>query len=93
MTEMKCDCKERFGVDINSLKLFEEMKQFFCSQVQNGIFIETNPKKPYYKGYSALENKSIEWYPTRCYQCQVCGCIWEFLYPDFPAKGFIRKSE
>ena len=20
-----------------------------------------------------------------------CGCLWEFKYPDFPAKGFVRK--
>ena len=27
------------------------------------------------------------------YKCNVCGCLWEFEYPDFPAKGFVRKFE
>ena len=24
-------------------------------------------------------------------RCICCGCLWEFKYPDFPAKGFVRK--
>lgn len=90
MVQLKCDCMERIDTDINSLKLFEEMKSFCHNQVANGVFIEIPVSKPYHTGYSTLEQKELKWYATKWYQCQSCGCIWEFLYPDFPAKGFIR---
>ena len=29
---MKCDCSERIGIEINSMKLFEDLKKFFEEQ-------------------------------------------------------------
>ena len=30
-------------------------------------------------------------YADKWYKCKCCGTLWEFLYPDFPMKGFVRK--
>ena len=30
---MKCDCSERIGIEINSMKLFEDLKKFFEEQI------------------------------------------------------------
>ena len=35
---MKCDCGERIEIEINSMKLFEELKKFFDEQKKVGIF-------------------------------------------------------
>ena len=34
-----------------------------------------------------------KWYADKWYKCKCCGTLWEFRYPDFPAKGFVRKFE
>ena len=86
---LDCDCDERIGIEINSWKLFQEMKSFFEGQVQNGIFVEEIPKQPYYIGKGV--RGVIEWYATKWYRCKSCGCLWEFDYPDFPTRGFVRK--
>lgn len=89
--KLKCDCEERYGIDINSSKTFEEIRTFFSEQVKKGLFLEIDPVEPYYIGYSELQKKNIKWYATKWYKCNNCGCLWEFQYPDFPAKGFVRK--
>ncbi len=50
------------------------------------------------KGIGYLASKAspiivIKWYATKWYKCNSCGCLWEFNYPDFPAKGFVKKYE
>lgn len=54
----QCDCCERIGVKINSIKLFEELKSFFDEQVEQGIFSEIRVKEPYYvwKGFLRRRN-------------------------------------
>ena len=89
-TLIKCDCDERVGIEINSLKLFEELMSFFKSQIVRGIFQDIEVKKPYYIGYDNT-NKKYEWYADKWYKCMCCGTLWEFRYPDFPAKGFVKK--
>lgn len=80
-----CDCHERVGIVINSLKNFQELKGFFSRQVSLGIFEDVPVKKPFYQW------KTVKHYADKWYQCKVCGCLWEFIYPDFPAKGRVRK--
>ena len=85
----KCDCEGRIEVTINSYKLFEELQEFFMQQVKKGVFKDIEVKEPYALTSNGVEE--MKWYATKWYRCNYCGCLWEFLYPDFPAKGFIRK--
>lgn len=87
---MNCDCNERVGIEINSVKLFKELKAFFREQVNKGIFLEVPVETPHYIGYD-IYGKAIKWYANKWYRCKDCGTLWEFQYPDFPAKGFVRK--
>lgn len=89
---MACDCKERYGIEINSYKLFEELKVFFEKQVENGIFKEIAVTTPYYIGIDSFGD-TLEWYADKLYKCNSCGTLWEFQYPDFPAIGEVRKFE
>ena len=81
-----CDCNERIGIDINSWKQFEELKSFFEEQVEKGIFVEKREKKPYYIGCDGIMKK-MKW----LYKCEMCGVLWEFIYPYFPALGQVKK--
>ena len=86
---LECDCKDRIGIQIETMKMFKEVKAFFDIQVNNDIFYEEKNKEPYRvwtDGVRVHYNTATKWY-----RCKVCGCLWEFEYPDFPAKGFIRK--
>lgn len=87
---INCDCNERIGIKINSLKQFEEMKVFFDEQVAKGCFIEVPVDKPYHVGQN-IKGEIMRWYANKWYKCLVCGVIWEFIYPNFPAQGTIRK--
>ena len=71
------------------MKLFKELKIFFSKQVNSGIFLEIPVEIPYYIGRD--EDGEMKWYATKWYKCLNCGCLWEFNYPDFPAKGLVRK--
>lgn len=88
---MQCDCNERIGIKINSWDQFKELKNFFEEQVKKGLFAEVPVEKPYYVGYSSLDGKAMEWYADKWYKCLECGVLWEFVYPDFPARGSVRK--
>lgn len=85
MVQIKCDCIERYDAKINSYKAFMEIKNFFETQEKKGLFHETNVKYPYF----TYGNQKI--YATKWYRCTSCKCLWEFNYPDFPKKGFVRK--
>ena len=56
--KLMCDCDKRFEVDINSQKLFFQLKKFFESQVKNGIFVE-DEKNHFMFGKKVEENKNI----------------------------------
>ncbi len=88
---MKCDCAERIGIQINSMALFEELQEFFSSQVNDGIFQKEKPERPYYVWKST--SQTVEYYATAWYRCRACGCLWEFEHPDFPARGSVKKYE
>jgi hypothetical protein len=87
--KIECRCNERYETKINSIKLFKEIILFFECQVYKHIFDDVIVEKPFYVGNSELQ--TLKWYATKWYKCKVCGCLWEFNYPDFPSKGFVRK--
>lgn len=89
--KLECDCNERIGIEVDSIKIFKELKIFFDTQAEMGIFIEEKNKEPFYVWKNGKEEK--KWYATKWYRCQQCGCLWEFDYPDFPTQGFVRKFE
>lgn len=87
---INCDCNERVGVEINSWQQFKELKYFFEKQVDDKIFSDLTD----YDGVWYLDGgneTSIYRNTIKTYRCDVCGCLWEFIYPDFPAKGLVRK--
>lgn len=90
----QCDCYERVGIDINSFRLFQELKIFFEKQVEEDIFCEVPVELPYFCGYGLKieeTNDNYKRYANKWYRCKACGTLWEFNYPDFPVKGFVRK--
>ena len=87
--KIECNCFEQTAITIDSLKVFQEFKDFFQEQVDKEIFVEEIPQQPYYIWNS--RDKTIKWFATKWYKCKKCNCLWEFNYPDFPAKGFVRK--
>ena len=87
---MGCDCQDRHGVEINSYDLFVELKEYFDEQKELGIFSEVKADKPYFIGYN-YDGSAMKWYADKWYCCNFCDTLWEFMYPDFPAKGFVRK--
>jgi acetone carboxylase gamma subunit len=91
LVQIECDCNERYGIEINTYKLFEELKEFFETKVNMGVFSNVTVTETFYTGKSDINE--IKWYSTKWYKCNFCGCLWEFDYPDFPAKGFIKKFD
>ena len=90
----QCDCDERIGVEINSFQLYEELRKFFEHQVQEGVFCDIPVELPYFCGYGLKPEEAkdeFKRYADKWYKCKCCGTLWEFRYPDFPAKGFVRK--
>ena len=85
-----CDCSERVETKINSWSQFEEIKNFFEERKRENVFIDLPVTKPYYIGYSA-DGKAMSWYADKWYKCRECGVIWEVVYPEFPAQGFVKK--
>lgn len=86
---MSCDCKDIGELSIDRLNDFQKMIELFENECQKGIFREIVPQQPYYTWQRGSTTR--KWYATKWYKCKACGCLWEFQYPDFPAKGFIRK--
>ena len=89
MVQLTCSCKCFDEVTITTLKQFEQIKDFFKVLVDQGVFSEVVATQPYYSWRNGREEH--HWYANQWYICQKCGCLWEFKYPDFPAKGFVRK--
>lgn len=86
---LKCECDERYEAEINSISLLKEINLFFSEQIEKKIFVEEKVISPYYVWKE--KGESTEYYASKWYRCNICGCLWEIKYPDFPAKGFVRK--
>ncbi len=88
--ERQCECANRYEAVINSLALFEEINEFFQSGVERGVFEDAPISVP-------LERQDdhgrvfARWYPDKWYRCRVCGQLWAFIYPEFPALGNVYK--
>lgn len=82
---VKCECSNRVGTSIKSLKQFEEIKAFFEHQAETGNYIIQKPQLPYFV------SPDKKWFANIWYKCRICGCLWELNFPDFPAEGFVRK--
>ncbi len=91
VSSLKCECCNRYETEINSVKTFNEIKLFFDEQAKNGVYSEERVLCPYYVWVD--DKEQAEHYATKWYRCMVCGCLWEFKYPDFPANGFVKKYE
>jgi len=87
--KLKCECEKRYETKINSLSLFNEIEAFFECETEKGIYKDVPVSLPHYIWTDEKDTK--EWYATKWYKCNICDCLWEFDYPDFPAKGFVRK--
>ena len=82
---LTCCCETHFETEINSAKAFQEIQQFF----EQENLQESPPSAPYFSWTDG--KRKVEWFATQWFRCSVCGCLWEFQHPDFPAKGFVRK--
>lgn len=80
----KCLCEGRTEIKIVSEKQFDEVRAFFDDHEE---YNQIAPLKPYY----SYEDKN--YYANKWYRCSVCGCVYEFCYPDFPRQGFLRKHD
>lgn len=89
---LECECAERFETKVNSYALFEELKDFFEEEVDKGIFEDVPILKPI-QLFDDHGNVVTQWYPEKWYKCKVCGQIWAFEYPDFPAQGNVYKLD
>ncbi len=81
-----CECVNRYETVINSLALFTEVKEFFER--------DTFEDAPITVPLQILDDygKTVtQWYPDKWYRCRVCGQLWAFDYPDFPARGTVFK--
>jgi len=70
--------------------LFEEIKHFFESEVSKGTYENVTITEPLVIS-DASGIPVVTWYPTKWYRCKICGMVWAFDYPDFPAKGCVYK--
>ncbi len=91
----QCDCDERIGIEINSFELYEELRKIFLNIKSKKVcFCDIPVESPYFCGYGLKPEEvkdEFKWYADKWYKCKCCGTLWEFRYPDFPAKGFVRK--
>lgn len=88
---IKCDCNNRHETNINSISSLDNINTYFEEQVKKNIFKEISVEKPFYIWIKGKEKK--QYFASKWYKCQVCGCLWEVDYPDFPSQGFVRKFE
>jgi acetone carboxylase gamma subunit len=92
MVQIKCECNELHEIEINTWNLFQEIKLYFEEKKLQGVYEDITIKNPYYIGHSDISGEH-KWYADKWYKCNNCNIIWEIIYPDFPAKGKVRKLD
>ncbi|NMC57560.1 MAG: hypothetical protein GYA50_10095 [Eubacteriaceae bacterium] len=90
--KISCKCSDRYEIDIDSYSLYEELKKFFETEILKGIYEDIPVLKPILL-FDDFKNVVTQWYPDKWYKCSVCGQLWAFEYPDFPAFGRIYKLD
>ena len=85
-----CECDERVATDIDSFNEFEEIRDFFQNQVDKKIYNDLSDYKKIWYQHGGNE-RSVYRLTTKVYKCNICGCLWEFNYPEFPMLGSVRK--
>jgi hypothetical protein len=85
---LKCDCESQLDIKVDTFGIFSNYLNYFDQKVKDGIMEEIPVETPLYVWNN--ENKEIKWYADKWYRCKICGLIWEFEYPDFPACGNVR---
>lgn len=60
--------------------------------MEKGTFEDVPVLKPI-QLFDDQGNVVIEWYPDKWYRCKICGQLWAFEYPDFPAQGNVYKLD
>lgn len=85
--KLKCECSNYSETEIKSFSQYKKFESFFLINVEKNNFIELKPKIPYYSFGKTF------WYADKWYKCTICGCLWEYNKPDFPASGFVRKFQ
>jgi len=88
--KIKCECNERYSADIDSWKLFLEVRGFLEKGLADGVFKDATVIKPLDFGKNEV-GEQIWHYTQRLFVCRVCGCLWALRYPDFPAHGYVGK--
>lgn len=88
--KINCECTERIGIEIDSFRLFEEIKGFFQEEVNKGVFEDLSDYSRIWYKHGGTETKILR-DTIKHYKCRMCGCLWEFRYPEFPASGRVRK--
>lgn len=83
---INCDSEKRYGTEIISLKMFDEINDFFIRCCNNKIYKEKKIKKPYY-----LHNYFLRCYADKWYRCKCCGTLWELKFPDEKGGAWVRK--
>lgn len=83
--QFTCECCATNECEVDSLFTQNKFENFFFKNIRTGTFIEEKPGIPYYTFDQS------KWYADKWYRCTVCGCLWEYVKPDFPASGFVRK--
>lgn len=87
--KIACDCDERVGTEINSIKMLDDINDWLAENLEEGIFKTVKVSKAYYIGKSMAQ--TLKWYADKWCKCRSCGTFWEIIYPDFPANGRVRK--
>lgn len=83
---IKCDCGNRYGAEITSLKMFDSINAFFIECKNKNIYKEIKIKKPYY-----TYNYFLRCYADKWYRCRCCGTLWELEFPDEKGGAWVRK--
>ena len=87
---LNCDCTKREDIKIDSYELFKALKDEFEQLVEVGTLKDISDYgQIWYE--DGGEEKQIYRTTRKVYQCIICGCKWVFMYPEFPANGYIKK--
>ena len=88
--KVECECNERYAAVIDTWKLFMEVKSFLEDGLAKGVFKDVTIVPPLDFGKNEA-GEQIWHYTQRLFKCNICGCLWDLGYPDFPAPGHVWK--